>query len=426
GTSVTLEWRVEHGTCDDNVDQVVLTNLALPTTADAGGGPIEQCDNSTFIMSANTPIVGTGMWTVVSGTAFITNPSSPTTTITGIAPGTSATLRWTIDNGVCAESSDDIVLINHASPSPAVAGPDQEQCNDGTFTMAATNPAIGTGTWSVISGSATITSPNSFNTTVTGVAPGTSVTLEWRVENGTCADNVDQVVLTNSALPDVADAGPPEIEQCNNSIFLMSANTPIVGTGQWTLISGTASITNPSSPSTTITGIAPGTSATLRWTIDNGVCAETFDDIILTNHALPSPAVAGPDQEQCNDGTFTMAAADPVIGTGTWSVVSGTATITSPNAFNTTITGVPAGTSVTLEWRVENGTCTPNVDQVVLTNSALPDIADAGPPVVAQCNNSTFFMSANVPTTGTGSWQLISGSATIVNINSPTTTVTSV
>src|SRR5690606_8879225 len=83
-------------------------------------------------------------------------------------------------------------------------------------------------------------------------------------------------------------------------------------------------------------------------------------------------------------------------------------------------------TTLFRSWRVENGTCTPNVDQVVLTNSALPDIADAGPPVVEQCNNSTFFMSANVPTTGTGSWQLISGSATIVNINSPTTTVTSV
>src|SRR5690606_18049328 len=261
----------------------------------------------------------TGTWTLISGTATITNPTSPTTTITGVPPGTSATVRWTIDNGVCAESFDEITLINYAAPSPAVAGPDQELCNTSTFTMAAMAPLVGTGTWSVVSGTASVTNPNAFNTTVTGVAPGTSVTLEWRVEHGTCDDNVDQVVLTNLALPTTADAGGGPIEQCDNSTFIMSANTPIVGTGMWTVVSGTAFITNPSSPTTTITGIAPGTSATLRWTIDNGVCAESSDDVVLINHASPSPAVAGPDQEQCNDGTFTMAATNPAIGTGTWS-----------------------------------------------------------------------------------------------------------
>src|SRR5690606_39518119 len=97
---------------------------------------------------------------------------------------------------------------------------------------------------------------------------------------------------------------------------------------------------------TTITGVPAGTSATLRWTIDNGVCAESTSDIVLTNHQLPSPAVAGIDQEQCNDGVFTMGATDPAIGSGTWSVVSGSAPITNPSAYNTTVTGVAAGPSV--------------------------------------------------------------------------------
>src|SRR5690606_24197226 len=120
-----------------------------------------------------------------------------TTTITGVPSGTSATLRWTIDNAVCDPSSDEIVLTNHVAPSAAVAGIDQEQCNDGVFTMAATDPSIGSGTWSIISGSATITNPSAYITTVTGVAAGSSVTLEWRVAIGSCADNVDQVVITN-------------------------------------------------------------------------------------------------------------------------------------------------------------------------------------------------------------------------------------
>src|SRR5690606_26913686 len=99
--------------------------LALPTTADAGAPSIEQCNNGTFAMAANTPTVGTGTWTVQSGTATITNPTSPTTTITGITAGTSATLRWTIDNGVCAETVDDIVLPIDAHPAAAVTGSHQ-------------------------------------------------------------------------------------------------------------------------------------------------------------------------------------------------------------------------------------------------------------------------------------------------------------
>src|SRR5690606_17297210 len=120
-----------------------------------------------------------GVWTVQSGSATITNPASPTTTITGVTAGSSVTLRWSIDNGVCAESFDDIVLINHALPSAAVAGADQEQCNDGTFTLGATAPVVGTGEWSVISGSATITDPSLETTTVTGVAAGTSWNTRW-------------------------------------------------------------------------------------------------------------------------------------------------------------------------------------------------------------------------------------------------------
>src|SRR5690606_35936041 len=243
---------------------------------------------------------------LISGTASITNPSSPSTTITGIAPGTSATLRWTIDNGVCAETFDDIILTNHALPSPAVAGPDLEQCNDGTFTMAATDPVIGTGTWSVVSGTATITSPNAFNTTITGVPAGTSATLEWRVENGACTPNVDQVVLTNSALPDIADAGPPVVEQCNHSTFFLSANVPTTGTGSWQLISGSATSVNINSPATAVTNVAAGTTATLRWVITNGTCGSTSDDIDLVNYELPTVADAGPDQEKCDDGNFTI------------------------------------------------------------------------------------------------------------------------
>ncbi|MBL1411594.1 hypothetical protein, partial [Sphingobacterium faecale] len=86
-------------------------------------------------------------------------------------------------------------------PTVAVAGADQENCNVSSFTLAGNAPVVGTGLWSIVSGAGVITSPTLYNTTVTGVAAGSSVTLRWTVSNGSCADSFDEVVLTNYAAP---------------------------------------------------------------------------------------------------------------------------------------------------------------------------------------------------------------------------------
>jgi Secretion system C-terminal sorting domain len=68
--------------------------------------------------------------------------------------------------------------------------------------------------------------------------------------------------------------------------------------------------------------------------------------------------------------TFTMAASAASSGTGTWTLISGTATITNPNAANTTVTGVPNSTTATLRWTVVSGSCT-RFDDIVLRNSSV-------------------------------------------------------
>jgi uncharacterized protein (TIGR02145 family) len=79
-----------------------------PTTANAGSDINPACDATTATLAGNTPTIGTGEWSVVSGTATITTPTSPTSGVTGLAvPGT-ATLRWTISNPPCADSYDEV------------------------------------------------------------------------------------------------------------------------------------------------------------------------------------------------------------------------------------------------------------------------------------------------------------------------------
>ncbi|WP_196781475.1 hypothetical protein, partial [Flavobacterium sufflavum] len=112
-----------------------------------------------------------------------------------------------------------------------------------------------------------------------GVAAGTSVTVKWTVTNGTCSA-FDNVTLQNDAQPVVSDQ--PNQTLCNTSTFTMTQTAPSVGSGIWTFVgaSGAAVITTPNSPATTITGVAAGTSVTVKWTVTNGTCS-AFDNVTL-------------------------------------------------------------------------------------------------------------------------------------------------
>jgi len=94
------------------------------------------------------------------------------------------------------------------------------------------------------------------------------------------------VVIELQQNPTLSNAGPDQ-EQCNSGIFTLSGNVPSVGIGLWTLISGTATITTPTSAISGVTGVPAGTSATLRWTISNGVCPSSFDEVVITNKPQP-------------------------------------------------------------------------------------------------------------------------------------------
>jgi len=100
-----------------------------------------------------------------------------------------------------------------------------------------------------------------------------------------CNSNVNQVSWTVYTVP-VADAGSDQA-QCNNSTFNMAA-VPSVGTGAWTFVGpdGGATITDPSSATTTVTDVPYSMDITLRWTETNGPCSD-FDDVVIRNNPLP-------------------------------------------------------------------------------------------------------------------------------------------
>jgi hypothetical protein len=80
------------------------------------------------------------------------------------------------------------------------AGPNQTlvACATTATLAGSTIPSGMTGLWTVLSGSATITTPSSPTSTVTGLALGGTTTLRWTVSNGACGISSSDVTITTS------------------------------------------------------------------------------------------------------------------------------------------------------------------------------------------------------------------------------------
>lgn len=81
-----------------------------PTIANAGPDQVVPCGVTTVTLTGNTPLVGTGTWSLISGSGTISNPNSPTTTVTGLGTGTNV-FSWIISNPPCAPSTDNVNII---------------------------------------------------------------------------------------------------------------------------------------------------------------------------------------------------------------------------------------------------------------------------------------------------------------------------
>jgi gliding motility-associated-like protein len=407
-----FKWTITSGTCASSFDNVTITRDANPSIANAG--PDQTLCTSSTTLAGNVPAIGTGTWSLISGTGSITTPSSNNSGVTGLVTG-NATFQWTISNGTCPSSSDQVVIIHDANPSVANAGPDQNVCS-ATATLAGNVPTTGTGTWTLISGTGTATTPTSASSGITGMSTGAN-TFRWTISNGTCPSSSDNVVITRDANPTTANAGPDQT-LCTSSTTL-AGNNPAIGTGTWSLISGIGTVTAPSSNTSGVTGLVTG-NATFRWTISNGTCPSSIDDVIITHDANPTVAVAGPDQLICSANS-TFAGNIPTTGTGTWSLVSGTGSITTPSSASSGVTTMSVGAN-TFRWTISNGTCPSSSDDVIITRSANPSTANAGPDQNVCTSSAT--LAGNAPAIGTGTWTLVSGTGNITTASSPASGVT--
>ena len=422
-----FEWSLVTAGCIATRDTVMITASAPATVATITTNPVNLCGATSFNLAGNTPSIGIGTWTQVGGPggAVIVTPNSPTSNVTGIAPG-SYIFRWTIANGSCPSNYADVQYNISTPPTTPTVGVDQSLCGLTSTTLSGNTITTGTGLWKVDSGPNTpnFSSLSNPTATLSGLAMGV-YKLRWTSNNGVnCPTSVSPVLtltVTQNATASVTSSG-----LCNATVAQLTGNAG--STGTWTLVSGSSvpTITANASNTAIASNLINGT-YTFRYTIPaTGACIATSATVAINITASPSPAQAGPDQLLCGAASTPLAATAPGIGTGTWSILSqpggGSPAFSNVNTANATFSGMVPGVYL-LQWNVANGNCGTNQDIVRITTYAVPTTAVAGANQITACTGN-LFLNGNTPTVGIGTWSQVSGlSATIDAPNSPSTAI---
>lgn len=236
--------------------------------------------------------------------------------------------------------------------------------------MAATTPSIGTGVWSIVSGSATIMSTTLTNTIVTGIPVGSSTTLRWTVSNSNCPSSTSDIILTNAVS---VNAGSDITISCSTTAKLSAA-----ASGQnWTAVSG-----NPSpaviNNNGEITGITK--KGNYFFTLSNANCSAT---VKVTKANCP-PVALNDTQTVRNDqlltGTLSPKASDTDGDVLTFSVlippVRGTIVFNTDGSYVYTPPAGYIGTdSITYRVCDADGLCADAKLYIQVTGAPLPPVA---------------------------------------------------
>jgi hypothetical protein len=441
-------------------DVTVTVNAApnQPPTANAG------TDKSITLPTNSVNLTGSGSdpdgtitaysWTKVSGGAATFNsPGASTTTVSGLAQG-SYIFRLTVTDNSGATAFDDVNVTVNPAPNQtptANAGTDKNitlPTNSVTLSGTGSDPdgTITAYSWTKVSGgTATINSPGAATTTVSGLAQGNYIFRLTVTDNSgaTAFDDVNVVVNAAPNQSPTANAGPDQnITLPTNSVTLNGSGSDPDGSiaaYSWTKIAGgAANIVSANSASTSVTGLSQG-SYTFRLTVTDNNGATAFDDVVVNVNSAPnqSPSAnAGTDKTitlPTNSISLTGSGSDPdgSISAYSWSKVSGgTATINSPSAASTTVSGLAQGSYIFRLTVTDNNGATASDDVNVTVNGA----ANQTPSANAGADQTITLPASSVTLSGSGTdpdgsiasyaWSKVSGgSATINSPSSASTTI---
>jgi len=282
--------------CSSALSNPVSIRLDAPgaTAPDAGRDTV-ICSGS-YVLTAAPTGVGTGEWRLVSGTGDIEimNPESRTTPVTGLSEfGGPYEFAWTLSSGSCTDYAADTVRLTISDGEEADAGENVIVCvreearlgavpttlngSGGTWTQALAQELLG-----VI-----IVAPNDPNTVLSGIQADNTYSFTWTVTSN-CGVKTD-VVLVSVSDP-TPFAGDDEVVCKGDRTTILAADEPTLGsTGRWTNIGNEATIDEPTSPTTMVSGLLGGSNLFV-WEVDEGFCGDRSRDTVVINYLEPPVA----------------------------------------------------------------------------------------------------------------------------------------
>ncbi len=411
------------------VDSVNVRVDSLPTIAGAGVDTV-LCNGTNLVLYGNTPLVGNGLWQILSGSGNLVDSSQPTTTINGLLFPDTIDLEWSISNGICPTSRDSMTIynINPLDPNVVISVSPNDTICEGTSVTFSLSTAVDSGltpSYQWLLNGVNITGATNIHYVTDSLKDGDSVQLIMTVSENCFivqSDTSTTIQMTVDTLPSAAVVGV-DTTICDTFLTLYATN-PVVGAGRWSVLSGMANVVNDLNPISLVNEMAYGDTVELQWRVANGmICPSNRDTLTITILDLPTAADAGEDTAIC-DTVITLYANTPTVGVGNWMLLSGTGNIVNPLDPTSQLDGLVRGDTVVLEWSISNGICTVSRDTIEISVLDLPTVADAGVDTVL-CNGTNLVLYGNTPIVGNGLWQILSGSGSLVAPTSPTSNVNS-
>jgi chitodextrinase len=402
------------------------TKRLYPSSADA------IHDNDQGHRQLFNVVVGSNVFqNKISSPSVIANPGGASTSFTGLTAGTNLFQATVVDTHGQNTNAVATVIVN--APILPVANAGSAQTITLPISQVTLNGSASTGTitsyaWTQLSGPAndTITTPTTATTSVKGLVAGIYV-FKLTLNGGDTSATVQ--VTVNTPPPPIVNAGSDQTITLPASQVTLngSASSGTINSYTWAQLSGPspASITNPASASTTVTGLTQGIYV-FQLTLNGDSSATTR---VTVNTPPPPIANAGPAQSislPTDHLTLSGSASTGIITSWNWTELSGpdsAAVIVSPTSANTVVTGLVQGVYI-FKLTLNGDSATVQVT----VNPPPPPIANAGAAQILAfpASQATLNGSASSGFITSYYWTELSGPDSSAVIVSPTTISTAV
>jgi hypothetical protein len=273
--------------------------------------PTQTFSGSAFAVAATSNSTGTITYSVTSGPATI---SGNMLTLTGVGQVT-VTANQAAGGNFTAGSTAATFTVNGQAPTLSFSIPTQT-FTGGAFAVAATSNSTGTFTYSIASGPATI-SGNML--TMTGVGQ-VHVTANQAAAGNFTAGSATATFTVNGETPTLSFSIPTQT--FSGSAFAVAATSNSTGTFTYSIASGPATI---SGNMLTLTGLGQ-VAVTASQAAAGNFAAGSTTSTFTVNGEAPTLSFSLPTQT-FPGSAFAVAATSNSMGTFTYSVASGPATI---------------------------------------------------------------------------------------------------